>query len=630
MARNRTGNRSGTSATTATNGTRATLMDQASDELEDSGPPTIKFFPHQELPAGRPSLHFSPIARTLPSTSSIIKVGRYSEREGIPIANPTTPSDAPVGFKSKVVSRKHCEFSFQHGSWYIKDVASSSGTFLNHVRLSQPNQVSRLFPVKDGDVVQLGIDFRGGEEMIFRCVKIRIECNRSWQQRPNKFNQERHAQLVRKKPDVAGTAGATVTENSGECSICLSSVMSLFVAPCAHVWHFKCIYPLIIGKRYPHFTCPNCRAVWNLEEEVDNEEYDGDREGLSQLIDGQAAGDELQNATVLATDTTAARDAQLVGAGAGALDADNDTSMITGNLSMDESNSNDEAAPGPPQRSSSESDKEHMEELQNEVQRAARINRQQSSPVRNLVRTITTTSYVKGSKPSEAELADIERTVRILIAIPYTVKNHLRAEWGAAFAKNTSDISNSAEVANPKYNPEYADLLPPAMEGHEDQGLGLPLQLTFFVDGFVKRAFDRGWYGAPQASQLQVQLNTLTDAYGKMEMIRMTPFPVAHLIHARQVLALYGAVLPFAMVDELGWWTVPIVTLIIFTLYGIEGIGSQLEDPFGYDRNDIKMDAIAEDARIEMTVTLEEWKRVSRSSDLSSEMFIEPRRASLR
>lgn len=250
--------------------------------------------------------------------------------------------------------------------------------------------------------------------------------------------------------------------------------------------------------------------------------------------------------------------------------------------------------------------------------------------VRNLVRTITTTSYVKGSKPSEAELADIERTVRILIAIPYTVKNHLRAEWGAAFAKNTSDISNSAEVANPKYNPEYADLLPPAMEGHEDQGLGLPLQLTFFVDGFVKRAFDRGWYGAPQASQLQVQLNTLTDAYGKMEMIRMTPFPVAHLIHARQVLALYGAVLPFAMVDELGWWTVPIVTLIIFTLYGIEGIGSQLEDPFGYDRNDIKMDAIAEDARIEMTVTLEEWKRVSRSSDLSSEMFIEPRRASLR
>lgn len=177
----------GSSGTQAPSAARAVLANGTSDDIEDNGPPTIRFYPHQELPNGRPSLHFSPIVRTLPSQTSVIKVGRYSEREGIPVANPTTPSDAPVGFKSKVVSRKHCEFSFQNGAWHIKDVASSSGTFLNHVRLSQPNQASRLFPVKDGDVVQLGIDFRGGEEMIFRCVKIRIECNRSWQQRPNKF-----------------------------------------------------------------------------------------------------------------------------------------------------------------------------------------------------------------------------------------------------------------------------------------------------------------------------------------------------------------------------------------------------------------------------------------------------------
>jgi E3 ubiquitin-protein ligase DMA1/2 len=154
---------------------------------ERSRPPTIRFFPHQELRQGRPSLTFTPIVRTLPSESSIIRVGRYSEREGIPVSNPTGPSDAPVGFKSKVVSRKHCEFSFVNGSWQIKDVSSSSGTFLNHIRLSQPNTESRLYPVKDGDIVQLGIDFRGGEEMIFRCVKIRIECNRSWQKRPNNF-----------------------------------------------------------------------------------------------------------------------------------------------------------------------------------------------------------------------------------------------------------------------------------------------------------------------------------------------------------------------------------------------------------------------------------------------------------
>lgn len=149
--------------------------------------PAIRLHSHQEARNGRPSLTFSPISRTLPNENATIRVGRYSEREGVPSANPSTPSDAPVGFKSKVVSRKHCEFSFVDSQWQIKDVASSSGTFLNHIRLSQPNTESRLFPIKDGDIVQLGIDFRGGEEMIFRCVKIRVECNRSWQKKPNTF-----------------------------------------------------------------------------------------------------------------------------------------------------------------------------------------------------------------------------------------------------------------------------------------------------------------------------------------------------------------------------------------------------------------------------------------------------------
>jgi pSer/pThr/pTyr-binding forkhead associated (FHA) protein len=94
---------------------------------------------------------------------------------------PNILSAAAVGFKSKVVSRKHCELWCSNGQWYIKDVKSSSGTFLNNVRLSQPGAESKPFPVNDGDIVQLGKDFKGGEEMIFRCVKIRLEINSGWQ-----------------------------------------------------------------------------------------------------------------------------------------------------------------------------------------------------------------------------------------------------------------------------------------------------------------------------------------------------------------------------------------------------------------------------------------------------------------
>ncbi|CAI7593123.1 unnamed protein product [Penicillium glandicola] len=231
---------------------------------------TIRFFPYQDsLQSTRPSLPFAPVARTLPSESCVIRVGRYSERDGVPPPNPTEPSDAPVGFKSKVVSRKHCEFLYVNGQWHIKDVGSSSGTFLNHMRLSQPNMVSRLYSIKDGDIVQLGIDFRGGEEMIFRCVRIRIECNRSWQQQPNEFNKNTES-LIKNlgKGETADYSGCR------ECSICLGSVLRpyqcLFMAACAHVWHYKCISRLLHSPDYPMFQCPNCRAFTDLSAEVDD------------------------------------------------------------------------------------------------------------------------------------------------------------------------------------------------------------------------------------------------------------------------------------------------------------------------------------------------------------------------
>ena len=90
--------------------------------------------------------------------------------------------------------------------------------------------------------------------------------------------------------------------------------------------------------------------------------------------------------------------------------------------------------------------------------------------------------------------------------------------------------------------------------------------------------------------------------------IRSTPIPTGYLIHQKQVLALYLMILPFGIVNVMGWSGVPVIALTAFTLYGIEGIGRQLEDPFGYDKNDIKFDDILEDAQLEIDTLLDEWK----------------------
>ena len=47
---------------------------------------------------------------------------------------------------------------------YIKDIGSSSGIFLNKMRLSPSGKESRPYPVNQGDVVQLGVDYRGKSE----------------------------------------------------------------------------------------------------------------------------------------------------------------------------------------------------------------------------------------------------------------------------------------------------------------------------------------------------------------------------------------------------------------------------------------------------------------------------------
>ena len=46
---------------------------------------------------------------------------------------------------------------------------------------------------------------------------------------------------------------------------------ALFVAPCSHTWHYKCIRPILNDQsKGPHFMCPNCRAVNDLSADVED------------------------------------------------------------------------------------------------------------------------------------------------------------------------------------------------------------------------------------------------------------------------------------------------------------------------------------------------------------------------
>ncbi len=82
---------------------------------------------------------------------------------------------------------------------------------------------------------------------------------------------------------------------------------------------------------------------------------------------------------------------------------------------------------------------------------------------------------------SRVDEAKTIETVKILIAMLYTIKNHLRAEWGVALSPGTSLTDEGQEATSW----EYLDLLPQGLKGYEHRGLGLTLELATFIEKFI-------------------------------------------------------------------------------------------------------------------------------------------------
>jgi hypothetical protein len=145
----------------------------------------IRLVPHLE---SRRSLRFDAISRDVKEGDVPLRIGRFTDRSGNAANAPNALTSNKLAFKSKVVSRTHAEiWAESGGKFQIRDTKSSSGTFLNHVRLSPANAESRPHELKDGDMLQLGVDYQGGAEDIYKCVKIRVEIGREWQAQANAF-----------------------------------------------------------------------------------------------------------------------------------------------------------------------------------------------------------------------------------------------------------------------------------------------------------------------------------------------------------------------------------------------------------------------------------------------------------
>ena len=187
--------------------------------------------------------------------------------------------------------------------------------------------------------------------------------------------------------------------------------------------------------------------------------------------------------------------------------------------------------------------------------------------VRNLARQI----WVSVDEKEPQDFTDKKSVLRLLPAFAVATKLHLRMEYVNAELEHLMSQSQYQKLKSMN-NP--------------------PLEIAFWIADYLHKQSNQNCLNVYQLTALQKLVDNLVDTLGGCERILKTPIPLAYAIHLKQLLLLYCLSLPFQLVDNLSWGTGLVVALVSFTLFGIEEIGIEIENPFGHDANDLPLDSI--------------------------------------
>ncbi len=163
----------------------------------------------------------------------------------------------------------------------------------------------------------------------------------------------------------------------------------------------------------------------------------------------------------------------------------------------------------------------------------------------------------------------LDHVIRWTGVFPYAVKNALRGTEGLG---------------------PIADTLPRAERDWVLCSDHPPLSIATRITARLVKARDKGLISDITLASIDRNVQLLVDYLGGCERINSTPLPFAYMVHLRRVIIVYCFTLPFALVGTFGWATVLATLGVAYTLLGIEEIGVEIENPFGFDANDLALE----------------------------------------
>lgn len=167
---------------------------------------------------------------------------------------------------------------------------------------------------------------------------------------------------------------------------------------------------------------------------------------------------------------------------------------------------------------------------------------------------------------------------------------------------------------------EYRTFGPPKPQWHSHKNrpslrgkANLPLEVLRCLSEWLSVLEDRGTVPGTSMGALMGCIATFEDQQCIVEKVVSVPLPFVLNVHIRHTVWVYLFFLPFQLVEMFGWYSIVGVIFASFIYCGFVAAGEELEQPFGYDANDLDLDLFCKEiirpemSRLKRTSCLNAW-----------------------
>lgn len=120
----------------------------------------------------------------------------------------------------------------------------------------------------------------------------------------------------------------------------------------------------------------------------------------------------------------------------------------------------------------------------------------------------------------------------------------------------------------------------------------MPSGLNALIAARINQLFTAGKISKVEFLDLNRNLTKNSEYLAVCESLKDTPPPKTYIMHLRGFVLFYAGIIPFGFIHELGVWMMLFLAVFFYFYTGMEIISEEVEDPFGFDQNDLPVNEL--------------------------------------